>query len=159
MSHPALLALRVLLVVIALGTLSIQIVLLPELVREVSVDAPEALRLAVPYAFAAGAAIVCVQIALVALWVLLAKVRRDAIFSPSAFRWVDVIIWAAAVATVITLGVAIWQFGVERLGPPGLVLMLGSAVIGGAAFVLLMIVMRGLLRQATALESELAEVV
>jgi hypothetical protein len=42
---------------------------------------------------------------------------------------------------------------------PGLVLIGGGVAIGGAAFALLMVVMRGLLRSATMLRRELEEVV
>jgi hypothetical protein len=42
---------------------------------------------------------------------------------------------------------------------PGLILVGGGIALAGAAFSLLMLVMRGLLRKATMLRSELAEVV
>ena len=46
-----------------------------------------------------------------------------------------------------------------RLDAPGLVVLAGTAVLGAASFVALMVVMRGLLRSATTLQGELAEVV
>ena len=109
-----------------------------------------------PYALQAIAVVACVQVGLIALWVLLSRVRSGEIFDPGAFVWVNGIIAAASLATVLVIALQVQTFST---GPGGLVLMLGGVALAGATFVLIMIVMRGLLRQAMRLQSELAEVV
>jgi amino acid transporter len=148
-------ALRVVIVLIAIGTFGGQF-LVVDLAGEMSREYPEFAYLAPRLVALALVTILCVQVALVAVWALLDLVRRRAIFDRRAFRWVDVIIGSILVATVLVIAVT----GVVlNTGPPGLVLLLGAAIIGGVGLALLMVVMRGLLASATELETELAEVV
>ncbi|MEV7866915.1 DUF2975 domain-containing protein [Streptomyces sp. NPDC088124] len=121
---------------------------------------------AAPYVTVAVLGIACVQIALVATWMLLDMVSRDAIFTPRAFRWVDVIIGSSVVATLLALGVT-GHLAVADIPSPyddtmQAIGALGAAVVcvgAGAAFAMLVVVMRGLLRKATDLQTEIAEVV
>ena len=159
MNYLTILALRVPLILLILGAVLGQTVIIPAVAAEEAVRWPEVAHLAVPYAILVIAAVVCVELALLAVWMLLTMVQRGAIFTESAFRWVDVVIYAALVATALTIAVPAHLLGTVGVGGPGVVLFLGAAAIGGVAFVLLMLVMRGLLRTATTLESELAEVV
>ena len=159
MNRTAIAVLRVLLVVIGLGSLLGQIVVIPLVSGSLAQQYPEVADLAVPYAVAAIAAVVCVQVALVAIWFLLTMVARSTVFAQRATRWVTVIIVAGTVATLIAVAAGVHLLGVARVGGPGVVLALQAASVGGAAFVLLMIVMRGLLGTATALKTELDEVV
>ena len=88
----------------------------------------------------------------ICVWLLLNRVRRGSIFSESSFLYVDVIIGAILVAAILALSLAI------ALAPgdaaPGVVgLICGAAlVLGGMA--LLVVVMKALLRQAIASETE-----
>jgi hypothetical protein len=160
MSTLAILGLRALILLIAAGAVLTQIFIVPVVGTGIADDA-ELPELGVPYAIIGVVIVACVEVALFAIWVLLSMVRKDAIFSERAFRWVDVIIGAAVVATALSLALAVHIYYVVNpiLDAPGLVaITLGTAILG-AAFVLLMIVMRGLLRSATTLQSELAEVV
>jgi len=160
MNHVAVFALRILLVFLFLGCLLIQLWFIPQFAAEMAGIYPEVSFLEVPYSVLAIATVACAQVVFIALWALLSKVRRGAIFTDRAFRLVDVIIAAGIVATALTLAVEIDLLGaVKAGGPPTFVLLLTGMVTAGAAFVLLMIVMRGLLRTATTLQSELAEVV
>ena len=152
-------ALRVVIVLILLIAFLGQVIVIPFIAHEFAVTDPELARLAVPYAAIAIAIVACVEVALIAVWILLSRVRRRAIFSESSFLWVDVVIGCGAIATVLTTALVIWHQSVEQLGPPPFLIVLTCVAVGGVAFVLLMLVMRGLLKQATALESELAEVV
>ncbi|TDC74230.1 DUF2975 domain-containing protein [Streptomyces hainanensis] len=117
------------------------------------------------YVTVAIVGVACVQIALVAVWMLLAMVDRDAIFTSGAFRWVDVIIGAAGVATLLAFGVAGHLSLAEIPEPDGSMEVLSAlagatACVGlGAAFLMLVVVMRTLLRKATDLQAEIAEVV
>lgn len=118
-----------------------------------------------PYTTVAVVEVVCVQVALVAVWMLLTMVERDAIFTPRAFRWVDVIIGSSVVATLLALGVA-GHLALAEIPSPddGMdaegALAAATAGLGVAAgFVMLMVIMRGLLHKATDLQAEIAEVV
>ncbi|WP_150308072.1 DUF2975 domain-containing protein [Planctomonas psychrotolerans] len=161
MSSPVILALRALVIVLGLGAVIAQAaVLFPVFVQTV---AQEEDFTTVPVAIAVLVVVLaaCAEAALFAIWQLLSMVRRDAIFTPRAFRWVDLIIGAGLVVTVILLALSVYVFVVilPIEDAPGLLAITGGAALCAAAFVLLMVVMRGLLRSATSLRSELAEVV
>lgn len=67
---------------------------------------------AVPYAIVAILGVLCVQVALVAVWMLLGLVRRDLIFTARAFRWIDTVTVAAAWRRYWGSGSpAIWPWG------------------------------------------------
>ena len=154
MSTVVIRALRMLLVLIALGALAAQIVIVVVVATHPEVDPADR---AVAYAVVAVAAIACLELALVALWVLLSMVRRSAIFDERAFRWVDVISVAGLVAAVLVSGLCA-HVG-ELDDAPGLILIGGGIGVAGVAFALLMVVMRGLLHTATTFRRELEEVV
>ncbi len=155
MSQLVILALRGLLILLALGTLAGQIVIVLVIATQTA-ESEVAVR-GVFYAVLGIAPIACVQVALVALWVLLSMVRRGAIFDERAFRWVDVISVAGLVAAVLVAAVCAHVGEIDDA--PGLILIGMGVAMGGAAFALLMLVMRGLLRSATVLRRELDEVV
>ncbi|MFJ8847179.1 DUF2975 domain-containing protein [Streptomyces cyaneofuscatus] len=120
---------------------------------------------ALPYVIASFLGVACVQVALGAIWMLLAKVERDAIFTRSAFRWVDLIIGAAVVATLIALGAAV-HLTLDTIPSPddgmaveGALLAALACVVVGAAFSMLMVIMRTLLGKAMDMRTELAEVI
>jgi hypothetical protein len=159
MNRLTVLALRVLLVLLFLGGLLAQTWFIPQFAVHMAGVYPEVSFLAVPYAALSIAIVACGQLVFIALWVLLSRVRRGAIFTERAFRWVDLIIVAGSVATAFVFAIEIHLLGIVDVGPPALGVLLTGVVIAGAAFVLLMLVMRGLLRSATTLQDELAEVV
>ncbi len=120
---------------------------------------------ALPYVIASILGVACVQVALGAIWMLLAKVERDAIFTRSAFRWVDTIIGAAVVATLIALGAAV-HLTLDTIPSPddgmaveGALLAALACAAVGAAFSMLMVIMRTLLGKAMDMRTELAEVI
>ena len=150
--------LRVALVVLMLGTVLAQ-VLLPVFASEEGRIFPEVAYLVVPYSVAGILFIACVQVALLVVWRLLSLVDDGVIFTRRALRWVDVITACAAVATVLSAGVLIHLLFFVGIGGPGVVLGLPACLAGGLAFVLLMVVMRGLLESAIADRTELDEVI
>lgn len=150
--------LRVALVILLLGTVLAQ-VLVPVLASEEARIFPEVAYLAVPYSVALILVIACVQVALLVVWRLLSLVDGGVIFTRSALRWVDVIIACAVVATVLSAGVLIHLLFVVGVGGPSVALALPASLAGGLAFVLLMVVMRGLLELAIADRTELDEVI
>ena len=152
-------ALRILLVVVFAGSLVVQLVFLPLLGWEAAREVPEAAYLRIPYLILTIGMVACVQVALVAVWVLLGRVRRRVIVNERALRWVDAIIGAALVASLIAVGILVHLTVFVSAGPPVVVLALFATATVGLTVALLVVVMRGLLRQAAALEGELAEVV
>lgn len=103
--------------------------------------------------------IVAVQVVALCIWQLLTMAHLGTVFSHAAFRYVDVVIGAVLAASVLTLSVAVVARQANRSVPgdevaPGVVgLICGLAlVIGGVALVVY--VMRTLLAQAVALDSE-----
>jgi hypothetical protein len=150
--------LRVALVVLLLGTVFAQ-VLVPVFASEVGTTFPEVAYLVVPYSLAAILFIGCGQVALLVVWQLLSLVDRGVIFTRRALRWVDVITACAAVATVLSAGVWIHMLGFVPGGGGPMIYYLAACLAGGLAFVLLMVVMRGLLESAIADHTELDEVI
>ncbi|MCC6496939.1 MAG: DUF2975 domain-containing protein [Propionibacteriaceae bacterium] len=159
MGRSTIAALRVLLVVIMLGGLAGQLWFFPTLAGELARTDPELEWLGGPLLAVVVLVILGAQVALVALWRLLSMVERDSVFSPDAFKWVDVIIIAAIIDTVLVLGIwALLTFGANA-NPPALMLTELALVVCGAALALLMAVMKGLLRKASLLRVELSGVV
>ena len=150
--------LRIALVVLLLGTVFVQ-VLVPVQATMAGTTIPEVAYLVVPYSVAAILFIACVQVALLVVWRLLSLVDSGVIFTRRALRWVDVIIGCAVVATVLSVGVLIHMFGFVPGGGGPMGLYVSACIVGGLAFVLLMIVMRGLLLSAIADRTELDEVI
>ena len=120
---------------------------------------PEVAHLVVPYSVAAILFIGCGQVALLVVLRLLLLVDGGVIFTRRAVRWVDVILACAAVATVLSAGVLIHMLGFVPGGGGPMIYYLAACVAGGLAFVLLMVVMRGLLESAIADRTELDEVI
>ncbi|AZC12421.1 DUF2975 domain-containing protein [Microbacterium sp. ABRD28] len=96
--------------------------------------------------------IVTLQVFAVCVWRLLTMVRRDAVFTPAAFRYVDVIIGAVIAASVVTFAFAV----VLRFGEaaPGIIGLISGFALVLAGMALLVVVMRMLLTQAIAREVE-----
>lgn len=101
--------------------------------------------------------VLCVQVVVVAIWKLLTRVRDDRIFSPASLPWVDAIVWAIAAAWVVLVGMFVWV-GVNA-DDPGMPMVLLLLLTGVTVVGLLMVVMRALLRQATALRADLETVI
>ena len=158
MNRLAIRLLRVALVVLLLGTALAQ-AYLPVTAYESGRRYPELAYLIVPYAVAGILSIGCVQVALLMIWRLLSLVSGGVIFTRRALRWVDVITACGAVGTVLSAGPMIHLLFVVGVGGPGVVLGLAACLVGGLAFVLLMVVMRGLLELAIADRTELDEVI
>jgi hypothetical protein len=150
--------LQVVLIVLLLGTVLAQL-LVPVAASQEAAMWPEVAYLAVPYAVALILVIACVQVALLATWRLLSLVRGGTIFSRRALRWVDVITACAGVATVLSAGVLFDLGVIVGVGGPLVARGLPACLAGGLAFVLLMVVMRGLLEAAIADRTELDEVI
>lgn len=159
MGRATIVTLRVLLVMIMLGGLVAQLWFFPTLAEELARIWPELSWLRWPMLIAVILIILGAQVALAAIWALLSMVERDSVFSAGAFRWVDVIIVAAIVDTLLVLGIFVVLSYGAKANPPGLALAQLALIVCGVAFALLMSVMKGLLWKASNLTAELSEVI
>ena len=160
MNSVVILALRALLILIGVGIVFAQVRIIPIIGAGLVGDA-EMPELAIPYSVAGILLAACIEVVLIATWMLLSIVKANAIFTARASLWVDVILSAGIISTVIAaiLGAHVALVVEPPLDAPGVTVVAGAGVTCWAAFVLLMLVMRGLLRNATSLRTELAEVV
>lgn len=149
--------LRVSIVVLLLGSVLGQL-LVPVAAARAAETFPDVEYLVIPYSLVGILVIACGQVALLAVWRLLSMVSDGVIFTQRALRWVEVIVICGAVATILNASVWIHLLTVHG-GGPGIILWLVASSACGLAFVLLMIVMRGLLEAAIADRTELAEVI
>ncbi|NWL33938.1 DUF2975 domain-containing protein [Paenarthrobacter nitroguajacolicus] len=163
MGKLTILALRIVIAMVLAGSLFVQVRMVPLLSNDLfEAGAPDGPRVALLAIVVLG--ILCVQVVSVCVWRLLTMVRRGTVFSHGAFRFVDIIFGAIALAAVLVFGIAVILAPGETA--PGIVMLICGAalMIGGVALVVL--VMRTLLAQAVArdveatqLRSELDEVI
>lgn len=158
MNRLVIIALRVLLVLATLGLIVIQGLIVPLVAAEVVAQFPEVSHLRWPYILVTDLVLACFLPAGMAVWMLLRLVAHRDTFTPRALGWVDLIIGCATVATVLALSGAGYLNWLGIGGPPVLLVLVGSLLLG-PGFILLMLVLRSLLKDATALRTELAEVI
>ena len=100
---------------------------------------------------------------IVCIWRLLTLIGRDRLFSDASRRWVDAIVWSLAIGWGLLAGFALVVTAVIFFTPeirdPGVPMLLFGVVVLSSLPLLLMLVMRGLLRQATGYRAELEEVI
>ncbi len=156
MGRFTILALRVVIAVALAGSLVVQGVLVPL----TWIDLDEArTEVRVPFVTILVLGILTLQVVAICIWRLLTMVRRGTVFSPAAFRYVDVIIGAIAAASVLTFGVAVVAAYSNRTSPgdevaPGLVGLVCGAALVVAGVALVVLVLRALLVQAVSLDRE-----
>jgi len=150
MGNTALLALRIVLVLGLAGSVFVQAVMVPLLAIDLD-EAPAAVRVPVIVIVLLG--ILTTQVTMVCVWRLLTMVRRGTVFSHAAFRYVDVVIGAVAVASVLTFALGATLAPGEAVAP-GIVALIGGAGLMVAGVALLVLVLRTLLAQAVARDAE-----
>jgi hypothetical protein len=155
MGKLALLALRIVLATVLAGTLFVQVLMVTLLATD-----PEEGELAdirVPIVVIVVLGIVTIQVTLACVWRLLTMVRRGTVFSHAAFRYVDIVIGAAAGACLLTLGLAVTLVTLapdNDAVPPGGVLLIAGVAVLVAGVALIVYVLRMLLAQAVARDAE-----
>lgn len=162
MRNLTVLALRVVIVLALGGTLFVQGFMTPLLWQDLD-GAPPGVRAPFVVIFVLG--IVTLQVCAVCVWRLLTMVRREEVFTPRAFRWVDVVVGAIAVAALLTFALAVVLAPGEDVAPGIVLLVCGAAlVLGGVSLIVLLL--RMLLaqavdrdREARRLRDELDEVI
>lgn len=158
MQRATVVGVKVAIVSLLLATLVGQVLIVPLFASEAARNFPEFAWLRAPGIAGCALLIGCVQVVLVSIWKLLSMVASDRIFSVEAFRWVDVIIGALAAFSILILcaGLLLTASGA---GPGPLAAPLVVSLVAGIGGALLMLVMRGLLVKASALQQEMAEVI
>ncbi|MGW8483266.1 DUF2975 domain-containing protein [Microbacterium sp. NPDC055903] len=152
------LALKALIAVMIALLVVAQIAMVPGVAAVTADNNPDLAFLRVPGIIGAVLFLVLVQIVLVCIWRLLSLVREDEIFSPRAFRYVDIIMGTLIAAAVLIAGALIVIYSARAVNP-GILLLGILGIVVGAALALLVAVLRGLLRKALQLEQDLSEVV
>jgi hypothetical protein len=148
MSTVAIRLLRTVLVLAFAGAVFVQVMIVPLLGKDLE-GAPTAPRIVIPTVFALG--LVALEVVAVCIWKLLTMVRRGTVFSPDAFRWVDIIIGSIAFGSLMVFAFGVAVAPGEDIAP-GLVLMIGGVALVIAGVALIVIVLRFLLMQAVALD-------
>lgn len=158
MHRMTIVSLQALIAVLLALLLLCQVVVVPAIAASMADRLPPLAFLQWPGVIAAAVFVLCLQVALVCVWRLLSLVREGIIFSPKAFAYVDVILAAIIAATVIVAGAIILLLAVGA-SSPSITLLAVLGIMVGTLLTMLVIVLRGLLRKAWQLESDLAEVV
>ena len=133
---------------------------LPDVMTPAPQDPPGLVVLQGMLLAAAVLGLLCVEAVIVCTWKLLTLVDRDRIFTQEALPWVDAIvrILAAACLVVVVGAVPVFYFA-QVDDAPGLAGVPLLVLAATAAVGLLMVVMRALLRRATALHSDMEAVI
>ena len=153
MGKLTILALRIVLAGLLAGSLFVQVWMVPLIANDMNVADPDVARIRIPFIVVIVLGILTIQVAMICVWRLLTMVRRGTVFSSAAFRYVDVMIGAAVAAALIA-----FTFGLilapGKAVPPGIVLLIGGVGVMAAGIALVILVMRMLLAQAVARETE-----
>lgn len=131
---------------------------IPGFTRDLAMVEPEFQPIIAPTVVGGIVLGLCAEVALIAMWVLAGRAESGRIFEASSLKWITSMIWAAFVSAFVPIVAVIW-FGALQLGGPQLlypaVMMAGLLVLFGIA----LIIMRSLLKQASDVKQELAEVI
>ncbi|MEU0738202.1 DUF2975 domain-containing protein [Streptomyces sp. NPDC006134] len=149
------LALRAVLVALLAGSVFVQAVMVPLLGADL-----DGVESDLPYPPAAYLTIVVLgvvtaQVVLVCVWRLVTMARRGTVFSPAAFRYVDVVIGAFVAAALVVFAFAVALAPGEAVAP-GIVLLICGVVLAILGVALVVLVLRALLAQAVARDTEAA---
>jgi hypothetical protein len=153
MGNLTVLALRLVLAMVLAGSLFVQVVMVPLLASDLDGLDPEYAHLGTPLIVIPFLGIVTVQVVVVCVWRLLTMVRRGTVFSHAAFRYVDVIFGAIAVASVLMFGLGVTLAPGDAVAP-GIVVLIGGAAVLIAGIALIVLVLRMLLAQAVDRDAE-----
>ncbi|GAA1536986.1 DUF2975 domain-containing protein [Actinomadura kijaniata] len=149
------LALRAVLVALLAGSVFVQTVMVPLLAVDLRRLDADMAHLRAPILVIIVLGIVTIQVVLVCVWRLVTMVRRGTVFSPTAFRYVDVVIGAFVAASLLVFALGVLLAPGEAVAP-GVVLLLGGFAVGVLGVALIVLVLRMLLAQAIARDAEAA---
>jgi hypothetical protein len=149
----SLMALRVVLVAGFAGALFVLGVMVPLLAIDLDEAGGDIAEVRAPILMIAVTGILAIQVVLVCTWRLSTMVRKGTVFSSAAFRWVDIVIGAIAVGSLLTFALGVVVAPGDAV-PPGMVLLLGGAGLLIAGVALVVLIMRMLLAQAVDRDAE-----
>jgi len=159
----SLVLLRIFLAVLFVFLVVMQVLSLPGQFAQSAKESPETAVVSWILLAATELGALCLQVVIVCTWRLLSMVRRDRIFSEASLRWVNAIVWSFVAGWVLLVGVATYITAIIYLTPqlrdPGVPILLFGVVLVASVFVLLVIVLRALLRQATDLRADMDVVI
>jgi hypothetical protein len=152
-------ALRTVIATVLAGSLFVQGFIVPLLAIDLNEAGGDLSRVRIPIVVIIVLGIMTIQVTAVCVWRLLTMVRRGTVFSHGAFRYVHVVIGAAAAASLLTFGLAATLAYVNRttredVVAPGIVLLICGVAVLGAGISLIVLVLRMLLAQAVARDAE-----
>jgi hypothetical protein len=155
--------LKIFLVVLAAFTLVLQVMSVPgQFLSGGALDGERA-HLAWTLFALAEWELLCLQVVIVCTWKLLTMVHRDRIFSPAALPWVDGIVLTFVAGWVVLAAIGAYLtaiiFFTPELRDPGVPIVLIGLVLFCSVLVLLVVVLRALLRQATVLRTDMEGVI
>lgn len=154
MGKVTVLALRIVLALVLAGSAFVQAVMVPLLATDLEQDfSSDVADVRAPLLLITVLGIIAIQVTLICVWRLLTMVRRGTVFSNAAFRYVDVVIGAITVASLLLFGLGAVLAPGEAV-PPEMVLLIGGAAVLVAGIALIVLVMRMLLAQAVARDAE-----
>jgi hypothetical protein len=152
MGQLAVLALRVVLAVVLAGSLALQALMVRVLLDDPG-DPELGTGTVVTVLVLVVLGILAMQVSAVCVWRLVTMARRGTVFSLAAFRYVDVVIGAVLTASLLVFGVAVALAPGETIAPGVVGLICGVALVV-AGIGLIVLVMRTLLAQAVALDTQ-----
>ncbi|TFD03616.1 MULTISPECIES: DUF2975 domain-containing protein [unclassified Cryobacterium] len=158
MHRSAIVTLKTLIFVLITLLLACQVFVIPAVAQQMVEKSPPLDYLQVPGIMVTVGFVLCVQVALVCVWRLLSLVRASIIFRENAFRYVNIILGLVTLATLLILGSFI-TLAVAGVASPSVIMLCSLGIVVGSGLALMIVVMRGLLHQASQLERDLAEVV
>jgi len=100
--------------------------------------------------------LVSVQVTVVCVGRLVTMVRRGTVFSPAAFRYVDIVIGAIVAAALVWFAVTALGAPGQR-ADPGVTLIMGGIGVAILGVALIVLVLRMLLAQAVARDAEASQ--
>ena len=155
--------LRVFLAALFAFGLLMQIMSLPGQFGHDAAEAPEYAHLSWTFLVVTELAALGLQIVIVCIWRLLSMVQKDRIFSEASLVWVDAIVWTFvagwAVLVAVSTYISGFLFFTPELRDPGLPILLFGFALIATVLVLLMVILRALLRQATVLRADMDVVI
>ncbi|TFC86659.1 DUF2975 domain-containing protein [Cryobacterium sinapicolor] len=158
MHKATIVSLKALIVAMIVLLLACQLFMVPGVARQSAEIYADLRYLQTPGIIVAVLFLLCVQVVLLCVWRLLSMVRTSVIFSDDAFVWVDVILGAIVLSTLL-IAVSMATLASANVASPSVMLLCALGVVVGAGLALLILVLRGLLRNARQLQQDLSEVV
>jgi hypothetical protein len=154
-------ALRVFLAILFTFALVMQVLSLPGQFAPASGDPLAHLDWAI--LVAAELAVLGLQVVIVCTWRLLGMVRKDRIFSQESLGWVDAIVWTFVIGWTVLVAVSAYVslsiYFTPELRDPGVPILLFGLALIASVLVLLVVILRALLRQATVLRADMDVVI